>query len=114
MTRPFYTKPTQAEIIRHSTAVLDAVDVNLVLCSYPGRDGVEIDHEALDALADHPRVIGIKESSGVLQRAIGIATRYGGGGCSLCRAPTTSRSTSCSGGRTAGSAGRPPAWPSGL
>lgn len=75
---PFYTKPTQAEIIRHFKAVLDAVDVNIVLYSYPGKDGVEIGYEALDALADHPRIIGIKESSGSLQRAIGIATRYAG------------------------------------
>lgn len=75
---PFYTKPTQAEIIRHFEAVLAAADVNVVLYSYPGKDGVEIGYEALDALADHPRVIGIKESSGVMQRAIGIATRYAG------------------------------------
>lgn len=75
---PFYTKPTQAEIIRHFKAVLDACDVNIVLYSYPGKDGVEIEWEALDALADHPRIIGIKESSGSLQRAIGIATRYEG------------------------------------
>jgi 4-hydroxy-tetrahydrodipicolinate synthase len=73
---PFYTKPTQAEIISHFNAVLDACDVNIVLYSYPGKDGVEIEWEALDALADHPRIIGIKESSGSLQRAIGIATRY--------------------------------------
>jgi 4-hydroxy-tetrahydrodipicolinate synthase len=75
---PFYTKPSQSEIIRHFNAVLDAVDVKIVLYSYPGKDGVEIGHEALDALADHPRVIAIKESSGSLQRAIGIATRYDG------------------------------------
>lgn len=75
---PFYTKPTQAEIIRHFNAVIDATDMNIVLYSYPGKDGVEIEYEALDALADNPRIIGIKESSGVLQRAIGIATRYEG------------------------------------
>ncbi len=75
---PFYTKPTQQEMIAHFKAVLDAVDVNIVLYSYPGKDGVEIEYETLDALADHPRVIGIKESSGSLQRAIGIATRYEG------------------------------------
>jgi 4-hydroxy-tetrahydrodipicolinate synthase len=73
---PFYTKPSQQELIAHFRAVLDAVDVNIVLYSYPGKDGVEIEWETLDALADHPRVIGIKESSGSLQRAIGIATRY--------------------------------------
>ena len=75
---PFYTKPTQAELIKHFNAVLDAVDVNIVLYSYPDKDGVELGWEVLDALADHPRVIGIKESSGSLQRAIGIATRYAG------------------------------------
>lgn len=75
---PFYTKPSQQEMIAHFKAVLDAVDVNIVLYSYPGKDGVEIEWETLDALADHPRVIGIKESSGSLQRAIGIATRYEG------------------------------------
>lgn len=75
---PFYTKPTDAELLAHFRAVLDAVDVNLVLYSYPDKDGIEISYDVLDALADHPRVIGIKESSGSLQRAIGIATRYEG------------------------------------
>lgn len=73
---PFYTKPTDAELLAHFQAVLDACDVNLVLYSYPGKDGIEISTDVLDALADHPRVIGIKESSGVLQRAVTIATRY--------------------------------------
>lgn len=75
---PFYTKPTQAEIIRHFKAVADATGMDIVLYSYPGKDGVEIGYEALDALADDPRIIAIKESSGVLQRAIGISTRYAG------------------------------------
>ena len=75
---PFYTKPTQAEIIRHFNAVIEATGMDVVLYSYPGKDGVEIEYEALDALADNPHVIGIKESSGVLQRAIGISMRYAG------------------------------------
>jgi 4-hydroxy-tetrahydrodipicolinate synthase len=75
---PFYTKPAQSELIAHFKAVLAATDVNIVLYSYPAKDGIEMEWELLDALADHPHVIGIKESSGVLQRAIGIATRYAG------------------------------------
>lgn len=75
---PFYTRPTEAELLAHYQAVLGAVDVNLVLYNYPPKDGVEISFGILDALADHPRVIGIKESSGVLQRAIDIHTRYRG------------------------------------
>ncbi|WP_192356667.1 4-hydroxy-tetrahydrodipicolinate synthase [Mesorhizobium mediterraneum] len=75
---PFYTRPTQDELLKHYCAVLDAVDVSLVLYNYPPKDGVEISFELMDALADHPRVIGIKESSGVLQRAIDIHSRYKG------------------------------------
>jgi 4-hydroxy-tetrahydrodipicolinate synthase len=73
---PFYTRPTQAELIKHYEAVLAAVDVNLVLYSYPSKDGSDISFKLLDHFADNPRVIGIKESSGVLQRAIDISSRY--------------------------------------
>lgn len=75
---PFYTRPTQEELIRHYETVLAAVDVNLVLYSYPAKDGSDIGFELMDHFADNPRVIGIKESSGVLQRAIDIASRYEG------------------------------------
>lgn len=75
---PFYTRPTQAELIRHYETVLAAVDVNLVLYSYPAKDGSDISFELMDHFADNARVIGIKESSGVLQRAIDIASRYEG------------------------------------
>ncbi|OWV72396.1 dihydrodipicolinate synthase family protein [Rhizobium sp. R339] len=75
---PFYTRPTQAELVKHYEAVLGAVDVNLVLYSYPAKDGSDISFELIDHFADNPRVIGIKESSGVLQRAIDIASRYEG------------------------------------
>lgn len=75
---PFYTRPTQAELIKHYETVLAAVDVDLVLYSYPAKDGSDISFELMDHFADNPRVIGIKESSGVLQRAIDIASRYEG------------------------------------
>jgi 4-hydroxy-tetrahydrodipicolinate synthase len=74
---PFYTRPTQEELIQHYETVLKAVDVNLVLYSYPAKDGSDISFELMDHFADNPRVIGIKESSGSVQRAIGIASRYG-------------------------------------
>lgn len=75
---PFYTRPTQDELIRHYETVLGAVDVNLVLYSYPAKDGSDISFDLMDHFADNPRVIGIKESSGSLQRAIDIASRYEG------------------------------------
>lgn len=75
---PFYTRPTQEELIKHYETVLNEVDVNIVLYSYPAKDGSDISFELMDHFADNPRVIGIKESSGVLQRAIDIASRYEG------------------------------------
>jgi len=75
---PFYTRPTQNELIRHYETVLDEVDVNIVLYSYPFKDGADISFELMDHFADNPRVIGIKESSGSLQRAIEISSRYEG------------------------------------
>ena len=75
---PVYTRPTQDELIKHYETVLDAVDVNIVLYSYPAKDGADISFELMDHFADNPRVIGIKESSGVLQRAVDISTRYEG------------------------------------
>ena len=73
---PFYSRPTSAELIRHYETVLAAVDVSLVLYSYPAKDGADIGFDVLDHFADNPRVLGVKESSGSVQRAIGIASRY--------------------------------------
>ena len=75
---PFYTRPTQDELLAHFQTVLKETDINLVLYSYPYKDGLEIGFDILDALADDPRVLGIKESSGSLQRAIDIHSRYNG------------------------------------
>ncbi len=75
---PYYAMPAPNELLAHYNSVLDAVDVELVLYNYPPKVGVEIGFDILDALADNPRVIGIKESSGVMQRAVEIFERYHG------------------------------------
>ena len=75
---PFYTRPTDTELINHYNSVLNEVDVELILYNYPHKDGIEISFDVMDALADNPQVIAIKESSGVLQRAIDIYNRYKG------------------------------------
>jgi 4-hydroxy-tetrahydrodipicolinate synthase len=78
LSAPFYAMPAPDELLAHYKAVLDAVDVNLVVYNYPPKVGVEVTFDVLDALADNPRVVAIKESSGVLQRAIEIFNRYSG------------------------------------
>ena len=75
---PYYSLPSQQELLTHYNTVLDAVDVEIVLYNFPLRAGVEIGFDVLDALAGNPRVIGIKESSGNLLRALEINQRYAG------------------------------------
>lgn len=77
LSAPFYGTPAPNELIAHYQAVLDAVDVNIVLYNYPPKVGVEVGLDVLDAFVDNPRILGIKESSGNLLRAIDIRARYG-------------------------------------
>jgi 4-hydroxy-tetrahydrodipicolinate synthase len=77
LSAPYYATPAPNELIAHYQSVLDAVDVDIVLYNYPPKVGVEVGLEVLDAFVDNPRILGIKESSGNLLRAIDIRSRYG-------------------------------------
>lgn len=77
---PFYALPTQEELINHYQVVLDTfADINVILYNYPIRTNVEVGTSVLAAFRDHPRVIGIKESSGNLLRAIEVTETFKGG-----------------------------------
>lgn len=63
---PFYNKATQRGLIRHYTAIADAVEKPLILYNVPSRTGVKCTAETYAALAEHPNVVGVKEASGDL------------------------------------------------
>ncbi len=73
---PYYSMPSPEELVVHFRAVLDAAYVKMVLYNYPIKTGVEICSHVLDAFQDDERVIAVKESSGVVQRAVEITTNY--------------------------------------
>ncbi|PAU63929.1 4-hydroxy-tetrahydrodipicolinate synthase [Pseudomonas sp. PIC25] len=76
---PYYALPSQEELLSHYRTILDAFpEINVVLYNYPVRTNVEVGMGVVEALKDHPRVIGIKESSGNLLRAIEIGNNYKG------------------------------------
>jgi 4-hydroxy-tetrahydrodipicolinate synthase len=63
---PYYSKPPQAGVLAHFRVVADATEVPVLLYDIPGRAGVPIQTETLLALAEHERIIGVKDAKGDL------------------------------------------------
>jgi 4-hydroxy-tetrahydrodipicolinate synthase len=61
---PYYNKPPQDGLRAHFTAVADATGLPNMLYDIPGRAGVEIKSESLIALAEHPRIVAVKDAKG--------------------------------------------------
>jgi 4-hydroxy-tetrahydrodipicolinate synthase len=70
---PYYNKPTQEGYYRHFAAVVEAVDLPLVLYNIPGRTGSNILPETIARLAELPGIVGVKEATGSLDQASQIA-----------------------------------------
>ncbi len=67
---PAYSLPEQAGIIEHFKAVAEATDLPIIMYHFPVRTGVEMDIDTVLTLAKEPNIVGIKESSGDLSRAL--------------------------------------------
>jgi 4-hydroxy-tetrahydrodipicolinate synthase len=63
---PYYNKPPQEGLIRHFTEVADATGLPNMLYDIPGRTGVPIATETLVKLAEHPRIVAVKDAKGDL------------------------------------------------
>ena len=61
---PYYNKTSQRGLIELYTRVGDAVDRPIILYNVPSRTGMAIAPATYAALADHPRIVGIKEACG--------------------------------------------------
>lgn len=63
---PYYSKPSQAGIMEHFTAVADATDLPIMLYDIPGRTGTPIETKTLIELADHARIVAVKDAKGLV------------------------------------------------
>jgi 4-hydroxy-tetrahydrodipicolinate synthase len=63
---PYYNRPPQAGLVSHFTAVADATDLPVMLYDIPGRTGTPIEGETLVRLAEHPRIVAVKDAKGNL------------------------------------------------
>src|ERR671928_2168027 len=63
---PYYSKPPQAGLLRHFTAVADSTDLPVMLYDIPPRSVVPIEVEPLVRLAEHPNIVAVKDAKGDL------------------------------------------------
>ncbi|MBU8859499.1 MULTISPECIES: 4-hydroxy-tetrahydrodipicolinate synthase [unclassified Micromonospora] len=63
---PYYNKPPQAGLLRHFTTVADATGLPVMLYDIPHRAGVAIATETLVKLAEHGRIVAVKDAKGDL------------------------------------------------
>lgn len=65
---PYYNKPTQAGMIAHFTALVDAVDLPVIIYNIPPRSVVDMTPDTMGALARLDNIIGVKDATGDLSR----------------------------------------------
>ncbi len=63
---PYYSRPPQAGLVAHFTAVADATSLPVLLYDIPPRSVVPIDWNTIRTLAAHPNIVGIKDAKGDL------------------------------------------------
>ncbi len=65
---PYYNKPTQRGLIAHFTALHDCCELPIVIYNIPGRSAVDMTPDTMGELAKLPRIIGVKDATGDLDR----------------------------------------------
>ncbi|MDN5761512.1 MAG: 4-hydroxy-tetrahydrodipicolinate synthase [Microlunatus sp.] len=63
---PYYSRPPQSGLLLHFRAVADGTGLPIMLYDIPHRAGVPIATETLLTLAEHPRIVAVKDAKGDL------------------------------------------------
>src|SRR5215469_13739831 len=75
---PYYNKPTQAGLVEHFRLIAKShPGFPLVAYNVPGRTGVDMLPETCQRLTDIPEVVGVKEATASMTRAIDIVEKCG-------------------------------------
>jgi 4-hydroxy-tetrahydrodipicolinate synthase len=72
---PYYSKPPQAGLHRHFTAVADATALPVMVYDIPARTGVPVQTETLVRLAEHDRIVAVKDAKDDLGAASWVLAR---------------------------------------
>ncbi|MBC2901738.1 4-hydroxy-tetrahydrodipicolinate synthase [Streptomyces cupreus] len=60
---PYYSKPPQDALEAHFREIADASGLPLTVYDIPGRTGVRIEPDTMLRLAEHPRIVAVKDCS---------------------------------------------------
>ena len=74
---PYYSRPPQAGLLAHFTAVADATPLPVLLYDIPPRSVVPIEYETLRALSAHPNIVGVKDAKGDLHAGTQLMAETG-------------------------------------
>jgi 4-hydroxy-tetrahydrodipicolinate synthase len=64
---PYYSRPPQAGLLLHFTAIADATGLPVMLYDIPARSVIPIELETYQRLAEHPRIVAVKDARGDLR-----------------------------------------------
>jgi len=64
---PYYSRPSQAGLLAHFGAVADATELPVMLYDIPARSVVPIENDTMLRLAEHPRILAVKDAKGDLR-----------------------------------------------
>ena len=60
---PYYNRPSQEGVYQHILAVTQATDLPVMIYDIPGRTGVKLELDTLKRLAEHPRILAVKDAT---------------------------------------------------
>ncbi len=74
---PYYNKPSQEGVVAHFTTVADASGLPVMLYDIPGRAGITIAEDTYRRVAEHARIVAVKDAVGDLFRGVRIMSDTG-------------------------------------
>ncbi len=74
---PYYNKPPQAGLVAHFTALADASELPVMVYDIPGRSGIPIARDTYLRIAEHERIVAVKDARADLWLAGDLIERTG-------------------------------------
>jgi 4-hydroxy-tetrahydrodipicolinate synthase len=72
---PYYNKPPQAGLLRHFTTVADATGLPIAVYDIPHRTGLAIETDTMCRLAEHDRIVAVKDAKIALAETSRVLAR---------------------------------------